>query len=91
MCVCIQTTLRHTLSHPHPPTLTHTTPNTHTNSIIMFHWCTKPAMDWLLHEYAAPVYGPAGVAACQQLLLVVHQVAWLLPVYLISLLVSCIW
>lgn len=58
-------------------------------SLLLFSRVTQPAMDWLLQQYATPTYGPATVAAWQQLLAGVFQLLWLLPVYLISLMVSC--
>jgi hypothetical protein len=48
-------------------------------------------MDWIVQQYAAPTYSDAAVAAWQQVLSAVFSVLWLLPVYLISLMVSCIW
>eukprot|EP00879_Flechtneria_rotunda_P014366 GHRR01015010.1.p1 GENE.GHRR01015010.1~~GHRR01015010.1.p1 ORF type:complete len:283 (+),score=111.60 GHRR01015010.1:736-1584(+) len=42
-------------------------------------------------KYAEPVYNPAAIQAWEQLLHAVFQLLWLLPVYAISLLVSCIW
>jgi hypothetical protein len=48
-------------------------------------------VDWLLRTYVQPVYGAAAAAAWQQLLGVVFQVLWLMPLYAISIMVSCIW
>lgn len=63
----------------------------HTHSLLLFSQVTQPAVDWLLQQYATPTYGPATVAAWQQLLAGVFQLLWLLPVYLITLMVSCTW
>lgn len=63
----------------------------HACSLLLFTRVTQPAMDWLLQQYAAPTYGSATVAAWQQLLSAVFQLVWLLPVYIISLMVSCTW
>jgi hypothetical protein len=60
-------------------------------SLLLFSKLTQPAMDWLLQQYALPTYGAATLAAWQQVLSGVFQLLWLLPVYLISLMVSCIW
>lgn len=60
-------------------------------SLLLFSKLTQPAMDWLLQQYASQTYGAATIAACQQVLSGVFQLLWLLPVYLISLMVSCIW
>jgi hypothetical protein len=58
---------------------------------MLFTHGTKPAMQWLLQHYAQPAYGAAGVGAVQQLLAATHQALWLAPVYLVTLMVSCIW
>lgn len=58
---------------------------------MLFSHATKPATDWLLQTYAEPAFGAGGVAVWQQLLAGVHLLLWLLPVYLVSLFVSCIW
>lgn len=61
------------------------------HSILWHAHLIDPAVSWLLQRYAVPVYSPAAVEAWQRLLRVVLQVTWLLPLYVISLIVSCIW
>lgn len=63
----------------------------HHFSLLLFNKVTQPAMDWILQQYAAPAYSNAAVAAWQQVLSAVFTLLWLLPLYLISLMVSCIW
>ncbi|WIA37364.1 hypothetical protein OEZ86_014292 [Tetradesmus obliquus] len=60
-------------------------------SIALNHYCTTRAVTWLLQAYAQPVYGAAAVAAWQQLLGLLFQLLWLMPLYGISIMVSCIW
>lgn len=60
-------------------------------SLLLFNKVTQPAMEWILQQYAAPTYSDAAVAAWQQVLSAVFTLLWLLPLYLISLVVSCIW
>jgi hypothetical protein len=60
-------------------------------SILWHARVAGPAAAWLLDRYAAPVYGPAAAAAWARVLGAVLQVTWLLPVYVITLIVSCIW
>jgi hypothetical protein len=60
-------------------------------SLLFFKQLTQPATDWLLQQHAAPAYGSPTIAAWQQLLAATFQLLWLLPVYLVSLMVSCIW
>ena len=60
-------------------------------SLLLFRQLTQPSMDWLLQQYAAPACSAASIAAWQQLLGGLFQLLWLLPVYLVSLMVSCIW
>lgn len=60
-------------------------------SLLLFRQVTQPAIDWLLQQYATPIYGAVTVSAWQKLLFAAFQVLWLLPVYLVSLFVSCIW
>jgi hypothetical protein len=75
---------------PHQPTDLSATRAT-ARSILLFNHATKPCMDWLLATYAEPAYGSSGVAAWQQLLAGVHQLLWLLPVYGVTLMASCMW
>ena len=51
----------------------------------------SPAVSWLLNTYAAPVYGAAAAEGAQRLLRLLQHAAWLLPIYVISILVSCMW
>jgi hypothetical protein len=60
-------------------------------SIALHQYCTCRVVEWLLQTYVEPVYGAAAVAAWQQLLGVTFQVLWLMPLYAISIMVSCIW
>jgi hypothetical protein len=81
ICACCQRS-------PLPPR----TPARPPQSSVLWHaHAVDPATAWLLQQYAVPVYGEAAVAAWQRLLRLALQVTWLLPVYVITILVSCIW
>eukprot|EP00775_Hariotina_reticulata_P013384 gene13384-13511_t len=60
-------------------------------SIAVHHYVTSKAVKWLLRTNTERVYGSAAVAAWQHVLDWVFQLMWLLPLYGICLMVSCIW
>lgn len=67
-------------------------PNTHTPHSILWHaQLVDPAVSWLLSTYAEPVYGTAATEALRRGLGLLLHGGWLLPVYIITLIVSCIW
>ncbi|GBF99027.1 hypothetical protein Rsub_11972 [Raphidocelis subcapitata] len=60
-------------------------------SVLWHEHVVGPATDWLLQTYAAPAFGPAAAATLRRALDALLHASWLLPVYVITLLVSCMW
>ena len=60
-------------------------------SILLYAHLVEPSSAWLLQRYVAPAMGAAAAAAWLRFLGVLLHAVWLAPVYVISLVVSCIW
>ncbi|KAF8065850.1 Extracellular serine proteinase [Scenedesmus sp. PABB004] len=60
-------------------------------SIAAHRHLTRRAVAWLLAAHVAPAYGGAAADAAARLLGLLFQAAWLLPLYVVSLVVSCTW
>jgi hypothetical protein len=58
---------------------------------LVNHYLVQPSVAWLLERWAVPAYGPAAVVALRRALDLLLQLTWLLPVYVLSLAVSCLW
>jgi hypothetical protein len=51
----------------------------------------QPTLRWLLATAFEPVYGRVGGALLERLLLLLFDLTWLLPAYLVTLLINCVW
>ena len=58
-------------------------------SILAWEYALAPAVSWLLRYLVAPCLGPWSAPAAEGLLHVAFHALWLLPVYLVTMLVSC--
>lgn len=76
---------------PFPPRQSNPKPLRRARSVLWHSHVIGPATDWLLSTYAAPAYGAATAEKLRRALEALLHASWLLPVYVITLLVSCIW
>jgi hypothetical protein len=51
----------------------------------------QPLVHWLIELHVVPVVGNAAAANLEALLHGLYHVCWLVPVYLVTLMVSCSW
>mmetsp|Transcript_21350 Transcript_21350/g.36360 ORF Transcript_21350/g.36360 Transcript_21350/m.36360 type:complete len:349 (-) Transcript_21350:148-1194(-) len=60
-------------------------------SLGWWEWALSPSIRWLLRHTVTPTWGPQATEVLHQCLGLLYQVAWLLPAYVITMLVSCSW
>lgn len=58
-------------------------------SILVWEAGVAPVVSWLLRYLVTPCFGTLAGAAAELLLRLVYRLVWLLPVYLVAMLVSC--
>lgn len=60
-------------------------------SILLWTYALAPSIRWLLLRGMATWASPTSVEATYALLMAAFAALWLLPVYFISFLLSCVW
>ena len=60
-------------------------------SILLWTYALAPSINWLLHASMSSWVRPASVDATYMLLMAIFAALWLVPVYIISFTLSCVW